>query len=124
MQPPLIGQRNAQRLACQALAVIAARKEENEVIIAAAGGIECIIAAAMHSVTSKDNENENIELQLEACVALYNLAHQDDLKIKIATAGGVECMLAAMRRHTTRADVQVKYITTKKNRWKDVFPCI
>lgn len=94
--------------------MIAARKEENEVIIAAAGGIECIIAAVMHSVTSKDNENENIELQLEACVALYNLAHQDDLKIKIAAAGGVQCMLAAMRRHTTRADVQVKYITTKK----------
>ena len=108
MQPPLIGQRKAQKLACQALAVIAARKEENEVIIAAAGGIECIIAAAMHSVTSKDSENENIELQLEACVALYNLAHQDDLKIKIAAAGGVECMLAVMRRHTTRADVQVK----------------
>ena len=95
--------------------MIAARKEENEVIIAAAGGIECIIAAAMHSVTSKDNDNENVELQLEACVALYNLAHQDDLKIKIAAAGGVECMLASMRRHTTRADVQVKYLGTKKD---------
>ena len=56
--------------------------------IAAAGGIQCIVAV-MHQ------HSTHHELQYFACSALYNLAESADNQIKIQAAGGIEAIVAA-----------------------------
>jgi len=56
--------------------------------IAAAGGIQCIVAV-MHQ------HSTHLELQRLACSTLYNLAESADNQIKIQAAGGIEAIVAA-----------------------------
>jgi hypothetical protein len=84
--------------ACRALFNILANKhDENAMKIAAAGGIEAIVSA-MRSNTG------HMELQLEACRALY--APNRQIALKIASAGGIECMIVAMWTHHSNLELQ------------------
>ena len=77
-----------------------AANANNQVKIAAAGGIESILnAMKQHAQHESVQENGR--------AALWNLADGNaDNKAKIAAAGGIESMLNAMKQHAQHESVQ------------------
>ena len=72
---------------------------DNQVKIAAAGGIESILNAMKQYA-----QHESVQKQ--GCGALWNLAANADNKVKIAAAGGIESILNAMKQHAQHESVQ------------------
>jgi len=76
-----------------------AHNDDNQVKIAALGGIQAILKAmGAHA--------DNAEVQEEACGALKSLAANSANKVKIATLGGVEAIHNAMGAHPDVDGVQ------------------
>ena len=75
------------------LANLAANNPDNQVTIAAAGGIEVAIEAMK-------KHSEVALVQEKGCVMLENLAMNDDNRVKIAKAGGIELAIEAMKKHS------------------------
>ena len=96
----LMSQSARQRKACEAVAVFASICDENRSMIAATGGIECIVES-MRTHTSDS------ELQVFACTALANVSNHPDFEVKIGAAGGIECIVNAMRNHNGHVHLQL-----------------
>ena len=88
-----------QHQTCIRLGIYAESNKKNRTIIAAKGGIEAIILAMKVHLASE-------ALQQQACVALENLAENDDNKVKMARLGGMEAIIGAMKAHQTSEGVQ------------------
>ncbi len=87
-----------QQQACAALSSLAI-KAENQVAIAAAGGIEAVLEGMKA-------HKEITNVQRSACGALSSLAINKDNKLTIGAAGGIELVLQAMKTRKDSADVQ------------------
>ena len=89
------GEARVQEWGCQAVRVMSYRGDaDTDKRIAAAGGIEVVVAAL------KRFGAEDIEVVKQACMALQNVCTGNaDNKKAIASAGGVEAVVSALRAH-------------------------
>ena len=76
-----------------------ARNDDNNVKVAAAGGIEVI-------VTAMKNHQASAAVQQNGCGALVDIAVNDDNKMKVVAARGMEVILTAMNNHQASTKIQ------------------
>ena len=96
-----------QRNGCEALWKLAINSN-NQVTIAAAGGIKAVIHAMLaHPSDAKVQEN--------GCFALRNLADNSNNQVTIVAAGGIKAVISAMQVHPSDTGVQSHGCWTLRN---------
>ncbi len=92
------GHEHVQAAACEALAGLTARDDNQRVKVAAEGGVGAIVGAMQRQSSAK--------VQAAACQALNNLARNDANKVRIAAEGGVGAIVKALQSHPTHTKIQ------------------